>query len=239
MSTDSLWSGIKGIVLDAVGTLIEPVPSVARVYASVAERRGILLSLEEVQSRFRRHFRNDEADETRGPMVTDEVIEWARWRRIVANVLPEVPDGNRAFEELWEHFGRPEAWKCFPDVAPAVGLMIETGLEVRIASNFDGRLRTVVAGLPELSPVAKDLVISSEIGFRKPHPHFYEAACRSMNLPPERVLCLGDDLENDVRGPARAGLRSVLIDRKEIPSDLQGIFRDLLELLQTRRQTIA
>ena len=211
--THSLWNGIKGVVLDAVGTLIEPVPSVAQVYASVAERQGIILNVAEIRARFGRHFRNDDEDETRGPMVTDEAMELARWQRIVGCVIPEVPEPNRAFEELWRHFGRSEAWQCFFDVAPSIRMMREAGLQLRIGSNFDSRLRAVVAGLPDLAPCRDGLIISSEIGYRKPHPRFYEAACRGMNLPPSEVLCLGDDLANDVQGPARAGLKSVLIDR--------------------------
>ena len=57
------------------------------------------------------------------------------------------------------------------------------------------------------------LVISSEVGHRKPHPNFYLAASARLGLAPDRVLCAGDDLENDVRGPERAGLRGLLLDR--------------------------
>jgi putative hydrolase of the HAD superfamily len=74
-------------------------------------------------------------------------------------------------------------------------------------------LRRVLAGRPELAPWAEPLIISSEVGFRKPHPSFYRAACASLALPPDRVLFVGDDPENDVLGPRRSGLRGVLIDR--------------------------
>ena len=80
------------------------------------------------------------------------------------------------------------------------------GLPVRIASNFDGRLRAVAAGLPELAGFVDTLIISSEVGYRKPHPAFYAAACASLGLPTDRVLSVGDDPENDVLGAERAGL---------------------------------
>jgi putative hydrolase of the HAD superfamily len=207
------WEGIQGIVLDAVGTLIDPRPSVAETYAAAALRQGLVVDLAEVQRRFGLHFRNDEVDEQLGPMATDEAIEQRRWRRIVANVLPDLPDLDRGFEELWDHFGRPDAWRCFPDVAPGLAALREVGLPVRVASNFDGRLRAVAAGLPELSGFVDPLVISSEVGHRKPHRAFYHAACASLGLPPARVLCVGDDPENDVRGAERAGLRGLLLDR--------------------------
>ena len=212
---------IRGIVLDAVGTLIDPRPSVAEAYAEAARLQGVLLDRAEVRDRFRRHFAHDEVDEIRGPLATDEGVERRRWRRIVGGVLPEVPDPDRAFDELWEHFGRPDAWRAFDDVVPALGRLAAIGLPVRVASNFDGRLRAVLRGLPGLAGLAEGAVISSEVGRRKPHPDFYRAACDRLGITPPEVLCVGDDPENDFRGPLRAGMPAVLIDRDgRAPRDL-------------------
>ena len=209
------WDDVDGIILDAVGTLVEPNPSVARVYAAAAHRQGLEVELGVVKGRFREHFRNDEVDDQLGPMVTDEAIEYRRWRRIVGNVLPGLPDPDRAFAELWDHFGHPEAWRCFPDVKLGLRLLRDAGWPIRIASNFDRRLRDVAGGLSDLDGFTDPLIISSEVGYRKPHPRFYAAACASLGLPPERVLCVGDDPENDVLGPERAGLRGALLDRED------------------------
>jgi putative hydrolase of the HAD superfamily len=224
------WDGIEGIVLDAVGTLIDPEPSVARAYADAALRQGVVVDVLEVKQRFGRHFRNDEVDEQLGPMVTDESIEHRRWRRIVANVLPDLPDQSRAFDELWDHFGRPEAWRCFPDVASGLVALRGSGFRVRVASNFDGRLRAVAAGLPELAGFVDSLVISSEVGYRKPHAAFYRAACASLGLSSDRVLCVGDDPENDVLGAERAGLRGILLDRDGRRPPGLASFPDLITL---------
>jgi putative hydrolase of the HAD superfamily len=213
MSSESLWDGIESIVLDAVGTLIEPSPPVADVYAEAAQRQGVAIAREEVRGRFHQAFRRDEDDESRGPLETDEATEHRRWRRIVADVLPEVPDPERAFRELWEHFGDPRAWQCFPDVGPAIAAFRKSGLIVRIASNFDARLHGVIRGLPELADTGVP-IISSEVGYRKPHPEFYRAVCTCLERSPGRILSVGDDVENDVRGACQAGLRGVWIDRK-------------------------
>lgn len=213
MTRQNCWDGVDGIILDAVGTIIDPDPSVAEVYAAAARRQGLVVDVREIKARFHRYFRDDEVDDQLGPMATDEGIESRRWRRIVGNVLPGLPDPDRAFDELWDHFGRPSAWRCFADVAPGLRALRVAGYPVRIASNFDGRLRRVVHGLPDLACFADILIISSEVGYRKPHPNFYRAACASLGLPPARVLCVGDDPENDVLGPERAGLRGALLDR--------------------------
>jgi putative hydrolase of the HAD superfamily len=219
MIAKTVLSGIRGIVLDAVGTLIDPWPPVAVAYAEEARRQGVVLDPAEVKSRFYQHFGQDEGDEARGPLATDEAVEHRRWRRIVANVLPEVPDPEAAFSRLWEHFGNPASWRTFRDVGRSVHALQRAGLHVGVASNFDRRLRGVLAGLPDLAGWADRAVISSEVGFRKPHPAFYQAACQALGLPPEAVLHVGDDPENDLRGPARVGMPAVLIGASGRPAD--------------------
>jgi putative hydrolase of the HAD superfamily len=234
MSKQPNWDLISGIVLDAVGTLIKPVPSVSEAYTEAARRQGVELDRSEIRTRFQVHFLSDEVQGGRGVYSTDEDTERRRWRMIVARVLPEVPDLDRAFDELWDHFGDPESWICFPDVAPTLRALQDAGLAVCVGSNFDGRLRQVVKGFPELEGAMDALLISSEVGFRKPHPSFYKAACERLGLPASRVLCVGDDKENDVRGAQRAGLWAMFLDRgSDRPHDLPYV-PNLTALVESR-----
>lgn len=206
-----LSQDIQGIVFDAVGTLIHPRRSVAATYTEAAERQGVRLDPAEVRARFQEHFGRDQRE---SPGETDEERERARWRGIVAAVLPEVARPDQAFEELWAHFGQAGAWRAYPDVGPALRRLRAAGFRTIIASNFDARLRVVLRGLAELADWAESVVISSEIGFRKPDPRFYGAVVSRLALPAGEVLCVGDDPENDLAGPRRAGLGAVLLDRE-------------------------
>jgi putative hydrolase of the HAD superfamily len=217
-------NGVRGIVFDAVGTLIKPAPSVAEAYTLAARRQGVALDPAEVRARFNLHFRNDGVHAGQGALSTDEATERRRWRQIVTGVLPEIAERDRAFDELWDHFSRPDSWRCYSDVAPALDALATNGISVCVGSNFDGRLRGVVRGLPELNCRMELLVISSEVGFRKPHPSFFQAVCAHLRLPPAEVLCVGDDPDNDVRGAIRAGLSGLLLDRGiGAPGDLPHV----------------
>jgi putative hydrolase of the HAD superfamily len=222
---ERLWDGIDALIVDAVGTLIHPAPSVADAYALAANRQGVELDRGVVKARFTQAFANDESDEHRGPLATDEVVERRRWLRIVSQVLAEVPDRDRAFRELWDHFAHPGSWACYSDVDRLLRPVRARGMTIRIASNFDARLRPIVAGLGPLAGLENALVVSSEVGYRKPHPAFFQALCASVRVPPERILCVGDDIENDVRGASRAGLRAVLLSRSggDFPSDVATV----------------
>jgi putative hydrolase of the HAD superfamily len=228
LSTPDL-AGIRGIVFDAVGTLIEAYPRVAEAYTAAALRQHVVLNSALVHARFREHFATDEAEGNRGSMSTNESREKARWRKLVAKTLPEVPDPERAFRELWDHFAQASSWQTFPDVGPAIESLRDAGIALGIGSNFDARLRSLVAGLPELAPLSDAIVISSDVGFRKPHPAFYAAACARLQLPADQVLFVGDDPEADFAAPQRAGFRSALVERENVSPPLSS-FPDLTAL---------
>jgi putative hydrolase of the HAD superfamily len=176
-----------------------------------------VLAAEEVKARFHKHFRSDTVHAQEGALSTDEATERRRWRMIVHGVLPEVAEPERAFDELWDHFSRPTSWRCFPEVADVLDALSGQNLSLCVGSNFDSRLRGVFQGLSELRDRMETLVISSEVGFRKPHEGFFRAACAHLGLAPSEVLCVGDDPENDVRGALRAGLSALLVDRSTNP----------------------
>ena len=98
-----------------------------------------------------------------------------------------------------------------PGAGPVLAELTRRGLAVGLASNFDARLRTVAAGLPELAPIGP-IVVSAEVGWRKPAAEFFAAVVRTFDVRPEEVLLVGDDYENDYIGATTAGLRAVLLD---------------------------
>ncbi len=54
------------------------------------------------------------------------------------------------------------------------------------------------------------VVLSSEVGVRKPHPRIYETVLLSLGIPAADTLFVGDRLREDVSGPQLLGMRTVL-----------------------------
>jgi putative hydrolase of the HAD superfamily len=202
---------IKAIFFDAVGTLIHPDPPAAKVYAQVGRRHGSRLDLTTIRQRFADAFARQEELDLAGGLQTSEEGEYRRWRQIVAEVLDDVRDGAACFEELYRHFSLPGAWRCEEGVAEVADTLARRGLLLGIASNYDHRLRTVLAGLPQLR-VFSHVVISSEVGWRKPARQFFDAACALLHLPARQVLFVGDDFINDYQGAEQAGSPALLFD---------------------------
>jgi putative hydrolase of the HAD superfamily len=209
----SLLRGVRAVVFDAVGTLIHPEPAAAVVYADVGRRFGSRLTARETGPRFAAAFAREEAIDQALGLRTSEAREVLRWQRIVTEVLEDVLSPGECFQELFEHFERPGSWRCDPDAAVTVAQLAELGYTLGIASNYDCRLRTVVTGLPALQPV-KHLMISSELGWRKPAPEFFAAVAGGVALAPEQIAFVGDDPANDYEGARQAGFLAILLDRE-------------------------
>lgn len=226
----------RWIIFDAVGTLIYPEPSPGRAYWEIGRKFGSTLTEEEITRRFRSAFRISEREDIDGAgshLRTSEEIERQRWRRIVAEVLDDVTDAEGAFEDLFAHFARPTAWRCFSDTAPTLHDLQQAGFRLGIASNFDGRLNAVCDALPGLSLLERRIV-SAEIGHRKPSIDFFREVERITDSRPDELLMVGDDFENDVAGAQAAGWQAVYLCRRgEVPAGGVADLRQLTEFLLT------
>ncbi|WP_203364453.1 HAD-IA family hydrolase [Bacillus sp. REN10] len=68
---------------------------------------------------------------------------------------------------------------------------------------------------PELVPYFEHIVISGNVGFGKPDPVIFEHALRLMDLSPQDVVMVGDNLSTDILGATRMKMDSVWIDHKD------------------------
>jgi putative hydrolase of the HAD superfamily len=202
---------IRAIFFDAVGTLLHPQPDAATVYADIGRRHGSRYSAGTIAERLTQAFsRQDELDRAAG-WTTNAVREWRRWRDIVGEVLDDIRNPNVCFAELYVHFARPQAWEVRPETEFVLAYLHKRGYRLGMASNYDPRLNEVLAGKPvleRLSPV----ILSSEVGWRKPAQQFFDEMCREIGEPPENVVFVGDDRVNDYDAAQAAGLEAVLLD---------------------------
>ena len=204
--------GVCVVVFDVVGTLVEPSPSVSVAYQQAALRHGLVVDTAVIKQRFKSAWRRQEAiDAAAAPaFATSRGREAERWRRIVDEVFESAASTGEIFADLWEHFGRVEAWRPLPHGRDLVRRAINSGATVALASNFDERLLTIAEQMEPLSWVPH-VFASSEIGWRKPAPEFFRWVERRLGCEPADVILVGDDPELDVAAARRAGWRSLRV----------------------------
>jgi putative hydrolase of the HAD superfamily len=96
----------------------------------------------------------------------------------------------------------------YPDSVDALERMAR---RVPLAALSNGNACLVRIGL---MPLFRFQLGAREHGVAKPDASIFHAACERLQLPPHEVLHVGDDIEMDVVGAAKAGLRTCWIDRE-------------------------
>ncbi|MCL1634832.1 HAD-IA family hydrolase [Luteimonas sp. SX5] len=100
---------------------------------------------------------------------------------------------------------------CYPDSIDALA-RIAAHLPVAALTNGNADLQLIgLAGHFRFQLGAR------EHGAAKPEPSIFHAACERLGVAPAEVLHVGDDVEMDVVGAARAGLRTCWINRDGRP----------------------
>lgn len=225
------------VFLDAAGTLLRVEPSVGAVYAREAARFGVIADAESLNRAFTAAWRaRQQQDPTGAEFYSSEETEKAWWRELVAEVFQSTGkwvgfSGNFAeyFEGLFELFARPEVWHVFEDVVPALEALGTAGIPCAVVSNWDSRLPLLMDRL-NLSLHFRFILTSAEAGCRKPAPGIFHHALSRFGLPANRVVYVGDSIEEDVIGAENAGLIPVYLDRSGRSAPDGVAIRDLREL---------
>jgi putative hydrolase of the HAD superfamily len=106
-------------------------------------------------------------------------------------------------------------WVSYYSLASSTHALLEAlrnrGLRLALVSNTaspEWLLRPVLErqGLVERVDA---IVLSSDVGKRKPHPAMFERALAELDAGPDEALFVGDRLDADVLGASRVGMRTV------------------------------
>ena len=129
-----------------------------------------------------------------------------------ANAFADPAAFDAFFEAVYLHFGKAEAWGIYPEVLEVLEALRDEPVDLVVLSNWDARLHAVLdgSGLGEFLP---QRFISAELGWEKPDPAIYRHVAEILRLQPGSLLSVGDDSQNDVTGPKKAGWQAIQIER--------------------------
>jgi putative hydrolase of the HAD superfamily len=192
---------VRAVTFDVGGTLIECWPSVGHIYAEVANRHGFgSLSPAVLNRQFKAVWKAC-------PDFSHTIADWSALVDATFFGLVHPPPSQSFFPQLYDRFSEPDAWHVFEDVAPALANLKARGLKLGIVSNWDDRLRPLLRRL-RLDHYFESIVVSCEVGARKPDPRIFEAAGAALGSAPGETLHVGDHREMDYQGARAAGLRA-------------------------------
>ena len=176
----------------------------------------------------------------RGSLDLYAGLLWERFRghtaldRSAFSALFHVLDGNgriprpqffaglsaRAFEglgaeQIADHF-REQAWLnplLFEDVIEVLQGLKAGGYRIGIVTNGGSHSQNAKITNSGLGPHVDAIVISEEIGVKKPDPAIYREITSRLEIDPAQSWFVGDDPVADVVGPSSAGFRTAWVER--------------------------
>jgi len=211
---------LKAVLLDAGLTLLRAAPSLGGIYARVTRRFGREIPEADFDRAADAAFHAQAAEHRAlgeaGLRTSDahERISWTAHARKVVDGIPAMRniDFERWFEDLYAEFGSAAAWEPYDDTVPLLTALRERGIRLAVVSNWDTRLLGILEARG-LRPYFDAIVISAEVGWRKPHRAIFERALGLLDVAPGDALHCGDSVGDDVEGARAAGIRPVLLDR--------------------------
>ena len=90
---------------------------------------------------------------------------------------------------------------------------LKNGYKLGLLSNFDdAQTAHKVLKEKKLGPFFSSIIISDEVGIRKPAPDIFSIALNSLEVEARETLFVGDSWEEDIVGAAKFGMDSVWIN---------------------------
>jgi N-acetyl-D-muramate 6-phosphate phosphatase len=185
------FTGVRAVLFDLDGTLIDSAPDLAGAANAMRTLRGLAaLPLD--------HFREHSGSGARGML------------RVAFGVEP----GHENFEELKQQFFAEYQERLtaltrpFDGVDRLINTLLAAGLPWGVVTNKGERFTVPLMQAMPLFDSAAAVICGDTTPHAKPHPAPLLEAARRMGLPPSACLYVGDDLRDILAGRA-AGMRTV------------------------------
>ena len=208
-------SGVRAVLLDVLGTLVELEDPARALREEIERRAGVDVGTERAAAAFGAEISYYLAHHLEGRDM--DAVERLRDR------CAEEIRGSLAHEGL-DHGTAREAmlaalrFRAYPDAEPALRDLRERGLRLVAASNWDASLDEALERTG-LAPYLDGAVSSAVVGAAKPDPAVFRAALEIAGCGPREAFHVGDSPEGDVEGARRAGIPVALLDRRRTLAD--------------------
>jgi putative hydrolase of the HAD superfamily len=223
---------VKGIVFDINGTLIDINTDEGneQIYRSIShflKYHGMMVSRNEVREGY---YQIMKEQRRAGGETYPEFDAVAVWREYIATRMDRhgvtMPKNKLAvlplfLAELYRGISLNRL-ELYPEVRE---VLEELRPRYQLAALSDAQSAWA---LPEMRMVGIDsyfapIVVSGDLGYRKPDPRIFALTLRRMRLRPEEVVFVGNDMYRDINGARQAGMRTVFFASGQGQQQMDGV----------------
>ena len=222
----------RGILFDLNGTLIDILTDeyhddVYRQTAAFLSYSGMLLAPEQLRERY--FFLNRE-QRRRSPEEFPEFDAVKIFHDIILDSmnLDEITAGKLAVAAAQVY--RAASLRKLETYPGVPEILAQLKQSYRLAAVSDGQSAWA---MPELHRCHLDkffmgVTVSGDLGFRKPDRRIFETALKTLDLAPENVIFVGNDMYRDIYGAHNAGMKTVFFKSNQGDQEFRKVEADYI-----------
>ena len=222
---------IKAVFFDINGTLIDILTNEGndtfRVTANYLRMLGVTLRQEEIRKLY---FELNRAQRAASP---EEYPEFDA-RKIFSDIL-EKHSSKELSEKQCRQLGETVSGvfrsaslyqlELYPGVRQVLDELKEKYILAAVTDGQSQGARSEIC-MTGLDKYFESVIISGDQGFRKPDLRMFTPALDRLNLKPEEVIFVGNDIFRDISGAKNAGLKAILFKSNQGDHKLDGVVPD-------------
>jgi putative hydrolase of the HAD superfamily len=199
---------LESALFDLYGTTVdievdEDSPRLWSGLTAAFREMDVTVEPSDVRRRFQT-FRHEEAERGREGFLMEPVF-----RRLLTSLEAggDVGRIGKLFREL-----SVKELHLRPYVEPLFEQLRRSGIKLGIVSNTEAVLTRFELDRYPILRTAGAIVLSSEVGVRKPDPQIFRVALDSIGAAPATTVFIGNDWAADVLGAVRIGLKAIYVN---------------------------
>jgi putative hydrolase of the HAD superfamily len=202
-------SKIRVVFFDVHDTLIYINQTPPEIFSTLCQEAEVKVDLNFLRDLYPS---SEELERRREAFGNDDGF-WTDFNARLLNRLAISDPDQRLVKKLVEGFKEVRWWASYPDAKPTLMALKEAGYRLGVIANA----RHLLLGRLDhtgLTPFFDTLTYSEEVGASKPNKVIFETALQRAGCQPQEAIHIGDRLIEDVEGARNAGIKPILLDRK-------------------------
>ncbi|MEK4532011.1 HAD family hydrolase [Solibacillus sp. FSL K6-1554] len=192
--------GYKAVVFDLDDTLLNRDHAIDNMFLIILEKCYVDVKNSERKQmllKFKEYDRRDYGKSNKTRVFVSFFNEFPPKYRLPSNDI----------QDFW-NYNFPNCFSINKSTINMVNI-IKQRAKVAIITNGTTQRQRAKINNTKLNSYFETVIISEEVGFSKPDKQIFELALNSLNMHPEEVLFVGDDLEKDIRGCQSANIKGI------------------------------
>ena len=192
------------------------------ILAGELKKSGLEIEVETFKDDFYTALQKDEHSreitltETPTEILLKEFIEEKGLTAPQNNKLRDCLDKMYAFTQ--------QHWHLEKDTHSTLQTLKQMGFNLGVISNArDNKDALTLIDRENLRQYFNLVLISSDLGVRKPNPKIFIRALQHWDIPAEQTLMVGDNLKADIYGAQQIGMKGIWINRRAAASHNQDL----------------